>query len=66
MPDHQHILQSYVWQEYDAAPDFPVLRSFLQFWREKLDGPLFSVRVGHERLIKPAEVKLIGSEFRFN
>jgi uncharacterized protein Usg len=66
LPDHPAFLQSYVWQEYDVAPQFPVLRKFLTFWREKLEGPLFSVRVGHERLIKPAEIKLIGSEFRFN
>ena len=66
LPDHPAFLQSYVWQEYDVAPHFPVLRKFLLFWREKLDGPLFSVRVGHERLIRPAEIRTIGAEFRFN
>ncbi len=23
MPDHPSLLQSYVWQHYDIAPDFP-------------------------------------------
>lgn len=66
MPDHPSFLQSYVWQDYDAAPHFPVLKKFLTFWREKLDGPLFSVRIGHERLIRLAEIRAIGAEFRFN
>ena len=66
LPDHPSFLQSYVWQEYDVAPDFPVLRKFLTFWRETLEGPLFSVRVGHARLIRPAEMRLIGAEFRLH
>src|SRR6516164_7010067 len=62
-PDHPHLLQTFIWQEYDVAPHFPVLRKFLQFWRQKLDGPLIEVRVGHSHLIKPAEIKLTGSEY---
>ena len=40
MPDHPTLLQSYVWQNYDLAPDFPEMKGFLKFWEEKLDGPL--------------------------
>lgn len=56
MPDHPAFLQSYVWQEYDLAPRFPVLHKFLEFWRRELDGPLHSVTVAHSRLIRPAEI----------
>ncbi len=42
LPDHQAILQTYIWQDYDLAPDFPEMRGFLKFWQEKLDGPLHS------------------------
>lgn len=66
MPDHPTFLQAYVWQDYDIAPDFPTLMKFLAFWREKLDGPLHSVRVGHARLIKPAEIKTFDAEFKFH
>ena len=45
MPDHPHLLQTYVWQGYDLAPRFPVLHEFLRFWRRELDGALHSVRV---------------------
>src|ERR1700746_3502922 len=63
LPDHLSLLQTYVWQDYDMFPDFPVLRKFLAFWTERLEGPLHSVTVAHARLIRPAEVRTIGSEF---
>ncbi len=32
-PDHQWLLQSYVWQAYDLFPKFPELQKFLAFCR---------------------------------
>jgi len=46
MPDFPDLLQSYVWQNLDMAPHFPVLRRFLDFWTENLDGKLHSVTIG--------------------
>ena len=62
MPDFQTILQSFVWQEYDTAPDFPRLYEFLEFWERELDGPLHSVRYVHRRLIKPGEWAKVDGE----
>jgi uncharacterized protein Usg len=47
IPDHPHLLQSFVWQQLDIAPDFPVLRKFLDFWAHNIDGKLHSVKVAH-------------------
>jgi uncharacterized protein Usg len=58
MPDHPELLQSYVWQELDLAPKFPVLHKFLDFWQRNLDGKVHSVRVASTALIKPAEFRL--------
>jgi uncharacterized protein Usg len=66
MPDHQSVLQTFVWQEYDLFPQFPVLNKFLAFWLEKLDGPLHSVTVAHARLIKPAEIRALSGDFRLH
>lgn len=54
MPDHPHLLQSYIWQDYDIAPEFPQLRRFLDFWSRSLDGKLHSVKVASRKLIAPA------------
>ncbi|HEY8193552.1 MAG TPA: usg protein [Hyphomicrobium sp.] len=64
LPDHPSLLQSYIWQEYDSAPRFPKLKSFLDFWVAKLDGKLFRVTVAHSKLIRPAELRLVGTEIR--
>ncbi len=44
------------------APRFPVLRRFLDFWTRELDGPIHSVRLAHAQLIRPAELRYVGSE----
>src|SRR3569832_2399280 len=56
MPDHPSLLQTYVWLFFYLFPKFPALRDFLHFWETKLEGPLYSVRVAHSKLIKPAEL----------
>ena len=66
LPDHPSIVQSYVWQEYDIHPEFPQLRKFLDFWTRSLEGKLHSVSVAHVGLIRPAEISVIGAEFRLH
>jgi uncharacterized protein Usg len=66
LPDHRSFLQSYIWQDYDAAPRFPVLHDFLAFCVARLDGPLYSVRVAHSKLINPCELRLLDKEYAIN
>ncbi|MBS7704136.1 usg protein [Chelatococcus asaccharovorans] len=66
MPDHRHLLQTFIWQHYDLAPHFPELRHFLAFWQRKLEGPLHSVTVAHACLLKPAEIRTIDDAFTFH
>lgn len=64
LPDHSSLLQSYIWQDYDLHPRFPKLKGFLEFWESKLEGKLFKVTVAHSKLLRPAEVRLIGTELK--
>ena len=57
MPDHTHVLQTFVWQHLDLAPRFPALTKFLDYWERNIDGKLHKVRVANAALIKPAEFK---------
>ena len=66
MPDHPGVLQSFLWQRHDLAPWFPELGKFLDFWRAEIEAPLHSVRVASAALIKPAELRYAGGEFRLN
>jgi len=62
MPDHPGVLQTYLWQDYDLAPKFPVLNSFIDFWRTKLEGPLHSIRYTHRKLISASEWRNVSGE----
>ena len=63
MPDQPDLLQTFVWQEYDMAPRFPVLHKFLDFWQQSIDGRLHSVKVCSDRLIRPAEIAYAEAQF---
>ena len=63
LPDHPAVLQTYIWQELDLAPKFPILNKFLLFWQENLEGRLHSVRVAARGLISPTELRHAGAEF---
>ena len=66
MPDYPHVLNSFIWQEYDLAPDYPELFQFIEFWQEKIEGPLHSVRFTHRKLIAPGEWRNVVGEFRLH
>lgn len=53
LPDHPKVLQSFVWQDLDIAPAYPVLTKFLDFWKREIEGRLHSVRVAEASLISP-------------
>ncbi|HVY17000.1 MAG TPA: Usg family protein [Rhodopila sp.] len=50
LPDHPNLLQSFIWQDVDIAPRYPVLNKFLDFWRREIEGDLHSVRVASVEL----------------
>lgn len=53
MPDYPSLLQVFVWQFYDEAPQFPELKRFLDMWRREIEVVVHSVRVMHDRLLGP-------------
>jgi uncharacterized protein Usg len=61
-PDFPGLLQSFVWQTRDEAPEFPRVREFLAWWSRTLDGVLHSVRVV-DAGAKPASWRYSGSAF---
>jgi len=66
LPDHPELLQSFIWQTLDIAPRYPVLRKFLNYWQDNIEGRLHSVRVGQRGVIAPAEFRIAGAELVMN
>jgi uncharacterized protein Usg len=57
MPEHPKLLQSFVWQFYDVAPDYPRLLQFLDFWKAEIEGIIHSVEVAHRQLVTATEIR---------
>ena len=66
LPDHPHVLQSFIWQTLDLAPEFPRIHRFLDYWVHNIDGLLHSVRLARSDLIKPQKIKLRKGQFKLN
>ncbi len=63
MPDYPDLLQSFVWQKLDTAPEFPVLHKFLDFWDRNLDAPIYAVRVAGRDIIRPPSLRCVDKAF---
>jgi uncharacterized protein Usg len=64
MPDHPGLLQSFLWQTLDMAPDYPRLVKFLDFWKREIEAVIHSVRVAHAGLITPSDWRGIDLDLR--
>ena len=62
LPDFPGLLQSYLWQDMDVAPDFPRLTRFLDYWERNLEGRLYSVRIANAELVRPQDIAYAGEE----
>ena len=66
MPDHPDLLQSFIWQKLDLAPDFPELRRFLEFWSRNIEGKLHSVKVGQAGSVGRGRFRHVSTSLRLH
>ncbi len=57
LPDHPDLLQSFLWQTLDVAPEFPRIREFLDFWRREIEAVIHSVQISAVQQISPGQVR---------
>ena len=63
MPDAPNVLNTFLWQDYDIAPDHPRLFRFIEFWQRDIEGPLKAVRFTHRKKLSPTEWRHVTGEF---
>ena len=66
LPDHPTLIQSFIWQFYDHAPEYPRLAKFIDFWKREIEGPIHKVEIAHKRLVSAAEVRIAQFEGRLH
>jgi len=43
LPDYDHVLQEFVFQQYDIVPEYPKLNKFIKFWQRNIEARIHSV-----------------------
>jgi len=66
LPDFPSVLNVFIWQDYDLAPDYDKLLNFISFWHDTIEGPLHSVQFVHRKLISPGEWRNVTGEFHYH
>jgi uncharacterized protein Usg len=59
IPDHPSLLQSFMWQTLDLAPQYPRIHRFLDFWRREIDAVIHSVRLASGETLAPARIDTV-------
>ena len=60
MPDHPSLLQSFLWQTLDKAPDYPRVHRFLDFWRREIEAVIHSVEITACETVRPPRLRAVG------
>ncbi len=66
LPDYPQLLQEFIWQHLDLAPEFPQLKQFLSFWEKRIDGKLHSVNIASAAFISPGELRFAEGIYAIN
>jgi uncharacterized protein Usg len=56
LPDHPSLLQSFIWQTLDLAPEYPRIHRFLDYWKREIDAVIHSVRLASGETLAPARL----------
>ncbi|MGE3142308.1 MAG: Usg family protein [Hyphomonadaceae bacterium] len=57
LPDHPSLLQSFIWQTLDIAPNYPRIRQFLDYWKREIEAVIHSVRLATGEELAPGSMK---------
>jgi uncharacterized protein Usg len=61
LPDHPSLLQSFIWQTLDLAPNYPRIHSFLDYWKREIDAVIHSVQLATGETLAPARIQNVGA-----
>ena len=45
MPDHNSLIQEFIWQTMDITPELPRIHRFLSYWREHIEATIAEINI---------------------
>jgi len=64
MPDHPHVLNTFVWQTLDQPPELLRARAFIDYWQAEIEAQIAQVRIACASLLRPHDLRHIDSVWR--
>ena len=47
MPDHNSLLQEFIWQTMDITPELPRIHKFLSYWHDHIEATIAEINVSY-------------------
>ena len=63
MPDYQHILNLFSFQDEDVPPEYPRMQRFVKYWEENLEAKIKEIQIGS---VNQSDIRLIDKYFHIN
>ena len=46
MPDYEHILNLFMFQDDDCPPEYPRMQRFVKYWEENIEARIKEIQIG--------------------
>lgn len=64
MPDHPHVLNTFIWQTLDQPPALLRVRAFIDHWQTEIEAQIAQVRIACASLLQPRDLRHIDGVWR--
>ena len=63
MPDYQHILNLFSFQDDDVPPEYPRMQRFVKYWEENLEAKIKEIQIGS---VNQSDIRRVDKYFHIN
>tara|TARA_B110000495_G_C22922570_1_gene539010 strand:- start:712 stop:903 length:192 start_codon:yes stop_codon:yes gene_type:complete len=63
MPDYQHILNLFSFQDDDVPPEYPRMQRFVKYWEENLEAKIKEIQIGS---VNRPDIRRVDKYFHIN
>jgi uncharacterized protein Usg len=64
MPDHQSLVQEFLWQTLDLKPKYPRVKEFLYFWDKEIEACIKEIQLNDSNGLAPTKFTNVDQIFK--
>ncbi len=63
MPDYEHILNLFMFQDDDCPPEYPRMQRFVKYWEENIEAKIKEIQIGS---VNQSNIRKVDKYFYIN